>query len=334
MIRSFGFSALLLLLFACSQEPYKVQLDEISYSLPSTNLDSIIRHSQKKQLHLYLSQLKKADRSAAEFCFPYALQIPLQPDSSFQKALHNNLQNPFNRSVFNALELKSKWRKEVQTSVESAFKRLAALAPKLKKPSQLYFAYTQFAASAYCSDKSIVIGQERYLGPKHPIISHLPEQQFYQWIKEGLAPQYATSDAVLGWLSTHFIKETDENFASEMIRWGKLLVILDILLPEESLANKLRYTQADLEWALASETKFWEYLVEQQMLFKTDQELNMNLLNEGPYSIGLPQQSPDRMGRFLGYQIVRQYVNAQHPSLNALIHIPYNQILQKYEVPK
>jgi uncharacterized protein YjaZ len=85
---------------------------------------------------------------------------------------------------------------------------------------------------------------------------------------------------------------------------------------------------------VASEAKFWEYLVEQQLLFKTDQELNMNLLNEGPYSIGLPQESPDRMGRFLGYQIVKQYLDAEQPSIQELINIPYNQILQKYQVPK
>ena len=119
-----------------------------------------------------------------------------------------------------------------------------------------------------------------------------------------------------------------------MIRWGKLLVILDLLLPEQSMATKLRYEQKAYEWAVASESKFWEYLVEQQLLFKTDQELNMNLLNEGPYSIGLPQESPDRMGRFLGYQIVKQYLDAQQPSIQELINTPYNRILQKYQVPK
>jgi hypothetical protein len=162
----------------------------------------------------------------------------------------------------------------------------------------------------------------------------LPEQQFFQWIKKGLAPEFASTDAILVWLSTQLIKQTDENFASEMIRWGKLLAILDLVLPEKSVATKLRYDQKSYDWAVASESKFWRYLVEQQLLFKTDQELNMNLLNEGPYSIGLPQESPDRMGRFLGYQIVKQYMDAEQPSIQELINKPYNQILQKYQVPK
>jgi uncharacterized protein YjaZ len=40
------------------------------------------------------------------------------------------------------------------------------------------------------------------------------------------------------------------------------------------------------------------------------------------------------MGRFLGYQIVKQYLNEQHPSIQELINTPYNRILQKYQVPK
>jgi uncharacterized protein YjaZ len=119
-----------------------------------------------------------------------------------------------------------------------------------------------------------------------------------------------------------------------MLRWGKLIAILEIISPEVKLEQHLRYSQADLTWALNSERGFWEYLVEQQLLFKTDQELNMNLLNEGPYTIGLPQESPDRMGRFLGYRIVKQYIEAEQPSISALLQTPYHQILKKYEVPQ
>ena len=60
----------------------------------------------------------------------------------------------------------------------------------------------------------------------------------------------------------------------------------------------------------------------------------MNLLNEGPYTIGLPQESPDRMGRFLGYRIVKQYIDQEQPTLQVLLDTPYHQILKKYEVPK
>ncbi len=334
MIRGFSLVALLSLVFACQQDPYNVDTDKVNFSLKVLNLDSALRHQTEQKLNQFIEALSRQDQEALEFCLPYALQIPLKPDSLFKISLKESLTNPFNNQVFTALDTLHIWRKKVHTDLTQAFKRLKVLLPDARVPKNLYFAYSQFAASAYCSNQTIVIGQERYLGAKHPVIAILPEKQFYQWIKNGLEPKFASTDAILVWLSTKLIKETDDNFASEMIRWGKLLAMLDILLPEESLATKLRYNQKALDWAQASETKFWAYLVEQQLLFKTDQELNMNLLNEGPYSIGLPQESPDRMGRFLGYQIVKQYLDNQKPSLSELINTPYNRILQKYQVPK
>jgi hypothetical protein len=334
MIRGLGLVALLCLLFACRQDPYDVDTEQVTIDLKALNFDSTLRAQPDQKLSQFLKVMQKQDNEALEFCLPYALQIPLRPDSAFHSSLKSNVNNPFNRQAYSALDTLQIWRKQVTTEVTAAFKRLKVLAPALPIPKQIYFAYTQFAASAYCSNKTIVIGQERYLGPKHPVIQMLPEQQFFQWIKKGLAPEYASTDAILVWLSTQLIKQTDENFASEMIRWGKLLAILDLVLPEKSVATKLRYDQKSYDWAVASESKFWRYLVEQQLLFKTDQELNMNLLNEGPYSIGLPQESPDRMGRFLGYQIVKQYIDAEQPSIQELINKPYNQILQKYQVPK
>ncbi|MFM6946110.1 MAG: hypothetical protein ACKOWW_03140 [Flavobacteriales bacterium] len=334
MIRGLGLLALLCLVFACQQDPYEVTIETLPNELKQLNLDSALRSKSEQKLSQYVAALYKQDFEAIEFCFSYALDIPLKPDSVLFKAFKTNTNNPFNAQVFNALDTMQHWRSNVSFEISNAFKRLKVLAPALSRPKQLYFAYTQFAASAYCSKQTIVIGQERYLGPQHPIIKMLPEQQFYRWIKNGLVPKYASTDAIAVWLSTNILKETDENFASEMIRWGKILAILDILLPEQTIATKLRYETKAYEWALASESKFWEYLVEQQLLFKTDLELNMNLLDEGPYSIGLPQESPDRMGRFLGYQIVKQYLDAQQPSIEELINTPYNRILQKYQVPK
>jgi uncharacterized protein YjaZ len=68
------------------------------------------------------------------------------------------------------------------------------------------------------------------------------------------------------------------------------------------------------------------------LLFKTDEETRVNLLKEGPYSIGLPKESPDRIGQFMGYQIVKQHMEAEEISLKKLVEMPYNELLQKYKV--
>jgi uncharacterized protein YjaZ len=50
--------------------------------------------------------------------------------------------------------------------------------------------------------------------------------------------------------------------------------------------------------------------------------------------MGLPAESPDRMGQFLGYQIVSQYMEDNDVSLKQLINTPYLKILQSYKPKK
>jgi uncharacterized protein YjaZ len=57
------------------------------------------------------------------------------------------------------------------------------------------------------------------------------------------------------------------------------------------------------------------------------------LLNEGPFTVGLPEKSPDRLGQFLGWKIVREFMEQNESiSFNELIKLPYNTILQSYEI--
>jgi hypothetical protein len=149
-----------------------------------------------------------------------------------------------------------------------------------------------------------------------------------------MAPQFMERDAVIGWLSTHYMEETKENYATEMIRWGKLLFITSACLPQEKESIILRYTSKDYDWALASEGALWKYIVDEQLLYNTGEDAKQSLLHEGPFTRGLPQESPDRMGQFLGYRMVKQYMEQNTLSLVQLQNTPYLKILQGYEAPE
>jgi uncharacterized protein YjaZ len=130
------------------------------------------------------------------------------------------------------------------------------------------------------------------------------------------------------------LEATKETYAEEMIRWGKLLFIAQKLLPNESPSVILRYSNTDFSWALASEWAVWKYLVDEQLLYDRSEETKQSLLHEGPFTRGLPQESPDRLGQFLGYRIVEQYVEQHKPSLEKLLKVPYLTLLQAYEAPE
>jgi uncharacterized protein YjaZ len=56
------------------------------------------------------------------------------------------------------------------------------------------------------------------------------------------------------------------------------------------------------------------------------------LLKEGPFTIGLPEKGPDRLGQFLGYRMILKYMEAKEITVEQLINTPYTDILVEYEI--
>lgn len=326
------FSLVLFIFASCSSNSYEVNVDEVPLNIEFVNLDSLAFHANWNERDELFMGLKKKDAELFNFAFSFALEIPLTSDSAFRNGLNRFYSNPYIRLLEEKIQTKQKWRAESSEVLLDGFKRMNYFLPRWKTPKTVYFINSRFAASAYCTDRSIAIGEERYLGPADKLIQDLPSNQFYGWIKDAMKPNYVCSDAFLVWISSHGIEETSENYASEMIRWGKMLFLTHICLPELPEADVVRYSKKDFEWAVASEKSFWEYLVDEEILFKTDEESRMNFLHEGPFTTGLPQESPDRMGRFMGYMIVKQYMENNDVSPKELMNTPYNKILQKYQV--
>lgn len=330
LLKLFHFVVLLQILQSCSSDPYDVDTTKVKLKLDFINLDSIVNFSNNQKLIESREDLIKSHREILDFSFGYCLGIPLQPDTTFLRKVNEFKNDKYIQRLEKTIQKLPK--QQFKSELTDAFKRLKFHFPSSKIPSSVFFVNSLFSASVFCTEKEIAIGMERYLGANASVIKELPSQQFYEWIKIGMEPRYLTRDALAAWLMTNYLEETNENYAAEMIRWGKILFLCKVLLPEEKEEIILRYTASQLEWANASEKAVWSYLVDKELLFKTDEETRINLLKEGPYSIGLPKESPDRIGQYMGYKIVKQYMEEEEISLEKLVAMPYNELLQKYKV--
>jgi len=57
------------------------------------------------------------------------------------------------------------------------------------------------------------------------------------------------------------------------------------------------------------------------------------MVGEGPFTPGLPdQESPDRLGQFLGYRMVKNYMNNNEITVEEMLKLSYNEILQAFEI--
>ena len=93
-----------------------------------------------------------------------------------------------------------------------------------------------------------------------------------------------------------------------MILHGKILYALDVFLPGTPDSLKIGYTGSQSNWCSENEASIWRLLIDQEMLYKSDAFLVSRFIQDGPFTAGLPDGAPAMLGKYIGWQIVRNYM--------------------------
>jgi hypothetical protein len=321
-----------LILAGCNSNRFEADISDVKLDLEFVNLDSLLQKSTNENLATLRDDFRNKRSDVFDYNVGYCWRINLNNDTALLNGKNRFYSNDYIKELTQTISNENILNFNRKKNIVNGFKRLKKLLPLGKLPKVIYQINSSFSSSVFSTEKDIAIGIERYLGSENKLIKQLPSQEFYSWIKESMQAEFLERDVMAAWLMTNHLEETTENFSSEMIRWGKILFITRVCYPELEDRIILRYNQNQFDWAENSKKSIWKYLVENEILFKIDEETRMNLLKEGPYSIGLPEESPDRIGQYMGYKIVSNFMNSSECSLEKLIKTPYNEILQKYKL--
>jgi uncharacterized protein YjaZ len=69
------------------------------------------------------------------------------------------------------------------------------------------------------------------------------------------------------------------------------------------------YTKEQLEWCIKNESNIWAFFIEQKLLYSTVVQQYIKYISDGPTTNGLPKESPAKIGAWIGWQIVKAYMN-------------------------
>jgi hypothetical protein len=112
----------------------------------------------------------------------------------------------------------------------------------------------------------------------------------------------------------------------QMILHGKLLYYLDQVLPGMPDTLKTGYTGKQQAWCRENENQIWAFLIDNELLFSTDPFVINKFIQDGPFTSGLPEESPGMLGKWVGLQIVRSFMkNHERTSLQELMKNPDHQ---------
>ncbi len=326
-------SSILLFTTACSHDPFDVDTKGVSVPLKHTNLDSLIATADSAHVLAVLMEQRVRIPDIIDYQLGYCFGVGSVMDSAVTHNLELYRSNRYIQRLEKRIAEKFPKLSERTQKISDAFVQLKAHFPDGKFPREIVYMNSSFQSSAFCSEHEIAIGLERYLGAKTDVIAELPTQDFFPWIKEKMDPQYIERDAVAAWVMTHMVEEKEGvNNIEAMIRWGKIIYMTEAAFPDMPKHWIMRYKESEYNWALENERAFWDYLVDQKLLFETNERTQANLLNDGPFTTGLPEKGPDRLGQFLGWRILQSYMEQYDISLQELMAKPYTELLQEYEI--
>ena len=222
-----------------------------------------------------------------------------------------------------------------QTDLELFFKHAKYYFPQTQAPRVLTLTTdVDYENRVILTDTLLLIGLDNYLGADHEFYGGLQH-----YIAQELDPALLVSDVGSAFARKVVPAPRERSFIAQLVYYGKALYLKDRLMPLAADTVKIGYTTQQLEWARENESQIWRYFVERELLYSTDKGLGPRFLDPAPFSkfgLILDNESPGRIGRYIGWQIVRSFMDNNKSNLREMLQIPGEELFKrsKYKPPK
>ncbi|PKP25934.1 MAG: gliding motility lipoprotein GldB [Bacteroidetes bacterium HGW-Bacteroidetes-2] len=230
------------------------------------------------------------------------------------------------------MKMKDTLQIELQTEVHKVFVNFSAIEEEIKSLFQhlkYYFPLFQepkivavisdvdYRNKIVVTDSLLIIGLDNFLGKEHYFYTDIPQYLSKNFTQEQLTPNIAEAYA-----ERIVPIPTSKTFLEALVYFGKINYLKETLLPFFEENRILGYTEAELQWAKENESEIWRYFVEKELLYSSDPQLGPRFINPAPFSkfyLELDNESPGRLGQYMGWQIVRSYAKNNTISLQQLL---------------
>jgi hypothetical protein len=183
--------------------------------------------------------------------------------------------------------------------------------------------------SVFGFDNNLFIQLDQYLGADFKMYaqSGMPKYIIARCDKKYIAIDCFKKSLVYNYLP----EETRLTLLESMLYEGKKLYFTELMFPSRQAADIIGYNEAQMAWAEANQGNVWRYIIEKNLLFNKDDKTSRDFCEEAPFTKPFNKESPGRMGAFIGWQIVRKYMeNQPEIALPALMKsVQYQEMLTK-----
>jgi len=310
---------LLLVAYSCKKEDQiENEISKIDINLMVERFDRALSEASPNDL----GQLKKA------FPFMFSKYVPdsifiAQMTDTLQKELRGEVDTKFNN--FSTIE----------GEITSLFQHLKYYDVTFSEPRVVTLTNNvTYRDKVIVTDTIVLIPLDNYLGQEHEFYANIP-----RYIAQNMEPSQIVPNLASDYAKRFIFQSQKKTLLDDMIYFGKQLYFKDKTIPFKSDEDKIGYTESQLEFAKNNEGQIWANFVENEYLYSTNTTLPARFIADAPFSkfyLELDRESPGRLGQYIGWQIVKAYMNNNEVSFLDMMKKDAVEIFNKsnYKPPK
>jgi hypothetical protein len=321
----FYFFSLVLLTYGCGQngkDEKRPEPIEITEEMPSIKIIRFENELATKDQSIDTHNIRELRGKYGDFFELWCVQLASIIPPSKRKPLDVEIANNLNQYLKDQYihEIFMDCQKEfgdlvwLEKELTLAFERYKIAFPGKKIPTIMTY-ISPFSSNIMTMDSMLGLGLHFYLGQDY---KYYPSLQLPMYMMKKLEPEYIVNDMMKGWLESEFLDDsTQKNCLAQMLFQGKILYAMDVLSPKTHDTIKLGYSPAQLKWANEHEEQIWSFFIEQDLLYNINPKVYLKYIHDGNSTNGFPKESPSRLGAFVGWHIIRSYMQ-EYPNTNLL----------------
>jgi hypothetical protein len=301
-------------LTSCKKNHYKINTSSINVKIEIKRLDKDLFTLNPNEITATVPLLKQKYKGFLQL-FSYVINTGDINETSFSDFLIRFCTDKQNNDVF-ALTMKLYPDvKKMEEDLQEAFRHYLYYFPEKKMPA-VFTCITGFNNSIIIGDSVLGIGLDRYLGAD---CEYYPMLEIYKYITARMTPENIVPDCMYAWGASEWdfstLKYPADNVLAEMIHNGKLKYFEKCMLPEAADEIIFGFTPDQMKFCRNNESQMWQYLIEHDLLFNSDQFTIRKLTGEAPFTSYFTNESPGRAAVWLGFRIVESYM-MKKPGIN------------------
>jgi hypothetical protein len=292
---------------SCKKNHYKVNTSSIKVKIEIKRLEKDLFTINPDQIVQMVPEIKKKYGRFLQL-FSYVINTGDINETSFGDFLLRFCSDKQNNDVYALMIKRYPDVKPIEDGLQEAFRHYLYYFPKRSVPS-VYTCITGFNNSIITGDSVLGIGLDRYLGSD---CEYYPRLDIYKYIAARMTPENIVPDCIYGWGASEWdfsaLGYPVDNVLAEIIHQGKLKYFEKCILPETTDEIIFGFTPDQMKFCRNNESQMWLYLIENNLLFSTDQLTIRKLTGEAPFTVYFTKESPGKAAVWLGFRIVESYM--------------------------